>query len=351
MSPAPRSQRHPRLALLGDGSMAGQHAAVLAELGCPVHVVFGPKPDQVRGFADRHHIERWTTSLDEVIGDAQVDAVIIASPNDQHANQASAAATGGKHVLCEVPLATSLPDAAAVVDSAAAAGVAAMVCQTQRYIPAVTRLRRMRESGQLDPLQVVSITGLRRRRAENIGWHGAPRDWIDSLIWHHGSHAVDTALWLLADSVERVRAGAARPDPGDGRPLDVSICLETRSGRLATLTLSYSARPAVNELLVIAEEGTQWVSNGVWRDDPVVAAPADPAAAHQAFRAALTAQDRSFIEAARGQGVPVPAPADLLPMFELLADVERQVESRLSSLQGAIGHSASGTAGQRQGES
>jgi len=118
MSPAPRSQRHPRLALLGDGSMAGQHAAVLAELGCPVHVVFGPKPDQVRGFADRHHIERWTTSLDEVIGDAQVDAVIIASPNDQHANQASAAATGGKHVLCEVPLATSLPDAAAVVDSA-----------------------------------------------------------------------------------------------------------------------------------------------------------------------------------------------------------------------------------------
>jgi 2-hydroxy-4-carboxymuconate semialdehyde hemiacetal dehydrogenase len=334
MNPAPRSRRDLRVALLGDGSMAGEHATVLAELDCPAHVVLGAQPAKVRGFADRHHIERWTTSLDQVIGDPQVDAVIIASPNDQHSTQIIAAATGGKHVLCEVPLATSLPDATTVADRAATAGVAAMVCQTQRYLPAVTRLRLMRESRQLDPLQVVSITGLRRRQAENIGWHGMPRDWVDSLIWHHGSHALDTALWLLADSIQSVRAGTARPDPGNGLPLDVSICVETRSGRLATLTLSYSARPTVNELLVIAEEGTHWVSNGVWRDDPGTAAPADPAASHQAFRAALTAQDRTFIEAARGRELPLPTPADLLPMFELLADVERQVESRLANLLG-----------------
>lgn len=334
MSLTARAQRELRIALLGDGSMAGEHATVLAELGCRVHVVLGAKPARARGFAGRHHIERWTTSLDQVIGDPHVDAVIIASPNDQHSAQAIAAATGGKHVLCEVPLATSLPEASTVADRAVAAGVATMVCQTQRYLPAVTRLRLMRESGQLDPLQVVSITGLRRRQAENIGWQGAPRDWIDSLIWHHGSHALDTALWLLADPVESVRASTARPDPGNGLPLDVSICLETRSGRLATLTLSYSARPAVNELLVIAEEGTQWVSDGVWRDDPGTGPPADPAAGHRAFRAAVTAQDRGFIEAARGRELPVPAPADLLPMFELLADVERQVESRLANLPG-----------------
>lgn len=334
MSPAPRSSRDLRVALLGDGSMAGEHATVLAELGCPVHVVLGAKPARVRDFAGRHHIERWTTSLDEVIGDPEVDAVIIASPNDQHSDQAIAAATGGKHVLCEVPLATSLPEATTVADRAAVAGVAVMVCQTQRYLPAVTRLRLMRASGQLDPLQVVSITGLRRRQAENIGWHGVPRDWTDSLIWHHGSHALDTALWLLADSIQSVRAGTARPDPGNGLPLDVSICLETSSGRLATLTLSYSARPAVNELLVIAEEGTHWVSNGVWRDDPGSTTPAGPAAANQAFHAAVTAQDRGFIEAARGREHSLPAPAALLPMFELLADVERQVESRLASLPG-----------------
>jgi 2-hydroxy-4-carboxymuconate semialdehyde hemiacetal dehydrogenase len=333
-----------RVALLGDGVIAAEHAMALSTLGCRPHVVVGVSDVKVRAFAGRYEIDRWSTSLDSALDDGQVQAVVVATPNDAHAPQTLAALASDRHVLCEVPLATSLATAREVSARAAACDRISMVCQTQRYLPAVHRLRQLAETGVLDPIQILSLAGLRRRHDENIGWKGVPRDWIDSVVWHHGSHAVDTALWLLNDQVEFVRTATARPDPADGRPLDLSIQLETISGRMATLVLSYSLRRPASELVVVGERETYRVSEGVLRE-PLAgesefgsgAGCEDP---DRATSAAIRAQDGLFLAAIAGASTPAPVPADLVPVFEILNEVELQVAKRLSDLASRSRHQA-----------
>ena len=61
-----------------------------------------------QAFAAEYGFARATTSLDEVLDDSALDAVIICSPSEAHADQTERALRAGKHVLCEIPLATSL---------------------------------------------------------------------------------------------------------------------------------------------------------------------------------------------------------------------------------------------------
>ena len=70
-----------------------------------------------------------------------------------------------------------------------------MVCHTQRYAAPLIQARRMIASGEVRPRAMVSRYLLDKR--ENVSWTGRRRSWTDNLLWHHGCHAVDAALWLL----------------------------------------------------------------------------------------------------------------------------------------------------------
>ena len=148
------------------------------------------------------------------------------------------------------------------------------------------------------------------------------------------THVLDTALWLLNDTVESVRASAGNPDPIDGRPLDVSIVLETRSGGLAVMTLSYSSNRPISEMIIISDDQTCWISDLVLRDSTGANRDGKDGAAtsRAAIKAAITAQDEAFMKSVVGTGTPSPTPSELLPMFEILDNVERQVEARLTKL-------------------
>ena len=74
-------------------------------------------------FSKLHAVPRSGHDIAEALGDPAVDAVYISSTNDQHKDQALAAIAGGKHVLCEKPLALTSQDAAQIVAAAKAAGV------------------------------------------------------------------------------------------------------------------------------------------------------------------------------------------------------------------------------------
>ena len=56
-----------------------------------------------------------TTSLDEVLADSKVDAVVVSTPHHLHVEQTLLACRAGRHVICEKPLATSLEDADAMI--------------------------------------------------------------------------------------------------------------------------------------------------------------------------------------------------------------------------------------------
>ena len=155
-----------------------------------------------------------TTDLDAMLADPQIDAVIVCSPTDLHADHTARALRAGKHVLCEIPLATSLAETDELIALADEINRRLMVCQTQRYFAPVAEAKRIIASGELHVHAIVSRYLFDRRN--NVNWKGRNRSWTDNLLWHHMCHALDATMWLLgADDVER-----GRPDrlarSGDG---------------------------------------------------------------------------------------------------------------------------------------
>ena len=197
-----------RLGIIGAGAIAAEHVAAFGRLGCDVRIVMTPQAASAATFAHRHAIARSTGDLSEVVGASDIDAVVVASPNDLHAEQTLAALKARKHVLCEIPLATSFAETERIAETAHAMGRLCMVCHTQRFWAPVEHLRRLVAHGVIQPLHIGLVRAMHRR--ENIGWTGRKRSWVDDILWHHGAHAIDTATCLLGERITDV-VGHAGP--------------------------------------------------------------------------------------------------------------------------------------------
>jgi 2-hydroxy-4-carboxymuconate semialdehyde hemiacetal dehydrogenase len=240
-----------RIGIIGAGAIAGEHAKAFAQLGCDLRVVMSPDAASAATFAGRHGVARSTAELDELLYAEDVDAVVIASPTPHHAEQVLATLAAGKHVLAEIPLATSLSEATQIRDLARGRDLHCMVCHTQRYVEPMLRLADGIGAGTINPIHVGITRAMLRR--QNRGWTGIARSWADDVLWHHGAHAIDTTMTLLGFELE-ITGHAGRPLAGGGKPLDVSLSVATSDGRLGTILLSYNSLMPLNEILLIAED-------------------------------------------------------------------------------------------------
>jgi predicted dehydrogenase len=101
---------------------------------------------------------RLVGSLDEVLADAEVDAVVLATPHSQHAAQVIAAAEAGKHVFCEKPFALRQSEAEAAVEAVERAGVTLGVGYNRRFHPEMEKLRERIRTGDLGTVLHVEAT-------------------------------------------------------------------------------------------------------------------------------------------------------------------------------------------------
>lgn len=307
------------VAIVGPGAIGDVHAQALARLGVTPVAVAGPKPDELAEFADAHGVGRSYGSLEDLLADDDVDAVIVATPSHLHASQSVAVLESGRHVLCEIPVGLSADEASAVADAAARAGRVAAAGHTLRYWEPHRRLQdRLESTGTLPTLVVVRQLMLRQT---DMGWTGKLRDWTDSALWHHGGHAVDAALWHLRPSAPVTVTGTAGPAwPGSGAPMDVAGAFATGDGRLATVAISYHSRQPISDFLVISPELTLLVDGAVLRENGEVVHDGGDVASVQFD--AVTAQDRAFLDAVDGGPAPHVQAADVLPAARVLATLE-----------------------------
>ena len=104
------------------------------------------EPDTVRDFAAKHKLTLGT-SLDEVLADRAVQAVVLATPHSKHRAQVEAAAAAGKHIYCEKPFALSKADAQAMLAAVERAGVTIAVGHHFRLLPSMRVLAELKEKG------------------------------------------------------------------------------------------------------------------------------------------------------------------------------------------------------------
>ena len=322
--------------ILGYGAIAREHALALrrigqASLGRELNLsgVMGRLSAPTRAFAEEVGAALATTDLDELLADPGIEAVIVCSPTDLHAEQTERALRAGKHVLCEIPLATSLAEVDRLIDLAERSDLRLMVCHTQRYAAPLIEARRMIASGEVRPRAVVSRYLLDKR--ENVSWTGRRRSWTDNLLWHHGCHAVDAALWLLAAEATDVTARAAPPDPRLRIPMDVSVLLRTTGDQVVTVVMSYRAMPPMQDYVVIADETTLVYANDELRDHHRVLIAAD----HGSYdTAALDRQDADFFASILSGCEPVSSARGVRPAMAALQAAQDEL-NRHATAQGA----------------
>jgi len=144
--------------LLGTG-FGQAHAAVYAQRSdVDEVVVFGRTPGKLAAIGDQFGFAT-TTDLDTVISDGSVDLVDVCLPTRLHADVAVRAMRAGKDVLIELPLATTMEDAARVVAAHQATGRNAFVDMFSRFSPANQHLRQAVADHRYGPLRVLEIEG------------------------------------------------------------------------------------------------------------------------------------------------------------------------------------------------
>jgi predicted dehydrogenase len=148
-----------KTAIFGTGFMGRVHLEAVRRVESvePVAIA-GRNVEAARRLAAAYSVPTVSTDCRELLRDPAIEAVHICTPNAQHFSMAKDAILAGKHVLCEKPLTTSVPEAEELISLAAKHNVRNCVCHNLRYYPMVQQMRRMREAGDLGAILVVQGT-------------------------------------------------------------------------------------------------------------------------------------------------------------------------------------------------
>ena len=163
---------------------------------------------KAREFARRHGAKRHYSTVDDVLGDDDVNAVYIATPPNSHAELTRRAAAAGKHVLCEKPMAMSVAEAQSMIDACRDAGVQLMIAYYRRYWPVALKIREVLASGAIGTPVFARAQNQALYHAPEDGstpWRVDPRIAGGGYLMDIGSHRIDLLVGLLGD-VEEVRA-------------------------------------------------------------------------------------------------------------------------------------------------
>lgn len=140
-----------RVALIGAGAVSDYHHVPGLRLDPRARLVSAcdANADLLRARKREWNLDFVTTSYEKICESEDVDAVIIATPNDTHLPITLAAARAGKHVMCEKPLGLNAAEVQSMLDACVAAGVVHMTAFTYRFAPAMRYLKHLLQRGDL----------------------------------------------------------------------------------------------------------------------------------------------------------------------------------------------------------
>jgi 2-hydroxy-4-carboxymuconate semialdehyde hemiacetal dehydrogenase len=311
-----------RIALAGAGAFGIKHLDGLAAIdGVTVTSIVSRRPEQAEEVARRYGVAHASTDLGEVLARDDVDAVILCTPTQLHAEQAIATMRAGKHVQVEIPLADSWPDAQEVDRTARETGLVCMAGHTRRFNPSHQWVHRRIAAGELSIQQLDVQTYFFRRK--NLNALGEPRSWTDNLLWHHAAHTVDLFGYQTGEDIQIANAVQGPIHPELGIPMDMSIQLRTPARRICTLSLSFNNDgPLGSFFRYICDNGTyiaRYDELVTGREEPVDTATVDVSTN------GIELQDREFVAAIREGREPNSSVADVLGCYRVLGRLEAQL--------------------------
>jgi len=178
---------------------------------------------------------RFSTSLDALLADPEVEAVVLATPHSTHLAQIRAVAATGRPVFCEKPLTLTRAEAVAAVEACRAAGVPLAVGHNRRFLPTINAMRDIIAAGRLGTLLHIEGHSSNLNSSQNFApWRHDPAESPAGGLTGTGVHVLD-AFTNLAGPARRVSAQLTRHRPPPGALDSLSVLLEFANGMSGTL--------------------------------------------------------------------------------------------------------------------
>lgn len=313
-----------KVALAGPGAFGIKHLDGMQRIDdVEVVAIVGRKPETTRAVADQYGARHVFTDLADALELAEVDAMILCTPTQLHAEQAMQCMRAGKHVQVEIPLADSYADALAVAEMQEKTGLVCMVGHTRRFNPSHQWLHQRILAGEIRIQQMDVQTYFFRRK--NINAKGEPRSWTDHLLWHHAAHTVDLFQYQAGERVIAVNGLEGPHHPQLGIAMDMSIQMKTESGAICTLSLSFNNDgPLGTFFRYICDNGTY-----VARYDDLFDGNENPIDVSKVDVSmnGIELQDREFFSAIADGREPNSSVHQVLDCYRVLHLVEEQLQS------------------------
>ncbi len=311
-----------KVILAGTGAFGKKHLDGIKKIeGVEVVALVGRRQEQVEEVAREYGVEHSFTDLADAL-ELDADAVILCTPTQMHAGQSIQCMKAGKHVEVEIPLADSLEDALEVQRVQKETGLVCMVGHTRRFNPSHQYIHKKIVAGELNVQQMDVQTYFFRRK--NMNAAGEPRSWTDHLLWHHAAHTIDLFQYQTGEQVVRANAIQGPKHPELGIAMDMSIQLLTENGKVCTLSLSFNNDgPLGTFFRYICDNGTyiaRYDDLVTGREEPVDVSNVDVS------MNGIELQDREFFAAIREDREPNSSVDQVMPCYQVMADLEKQLE-------------------------
>ena len=195
------------IGVLGVGEMGKRHAENLRRLvpQAQLVAVADASQERARQVAAELEIESSYGSLEAMLEDKKIEAVLIATPDKFHAQAIEIAARAGKDILCEKPIALSLADAHAALDAVSKAGTRLQIGFMRRYDPAYAAAMKRIEAGEIGTPVIFKSVG----RDKDEPPLAAYQSMLNGMVFYNNTiHDFDLARWMMRDEVTNVHAYA-----------------------------------------------------------------------------------------------------------------------------------------------
>jgi 2-hydroxy-4-carboxymuconate semialdehyde hemiacetal dehydrogenase len=313
-----------KIVVAGQGAFGIKHLEALQKIpDVQVVSLTGGNQQQTEEVARKFGIPHWTGNLAESLARPGVEAAILATPTQMHAEQTIQCLRAGKHVQVEIPMSDSVADAERVLKVQQETGLIAMAGHTRRFNPSHQWIHKRIKAGELKVLQMDVQTYFFRRTNTNA--LGKPRSWTDHLLWHHACHTVDLFSYQTGEQATQAYAVQGPMHPQLGIAMDMGILLKVPSGAICTLSLSFNNDgPLGTFFRYICNNGTY-----IARYDELVDGnnKAIDVSKVDVSMNGIELQDREFIAAIREKREPNSSVQQVVPAMRTLGRLEDMLKS------------------------
>ena len=311
-----------KVALAGAGAFGIKHLDGIKNIdGVEVVSLISRDLAKTKEVAAKYGIAHVSTDLEDSLALKEVDAVILCTPTQLHAEQAKACMNAGKHVQVEIPLADTLRGALEVAAIQEQTGLVAMCGHTRRFNPSHQYVHQQITAGKFHIHQMNVQTYFFRRT--NMNALGQARSWTDHLLWHHAAHTVDLFAYQCASPIIKANAIQGPIDPTLGIAMDMSIQLKAANGAICTLSLSFNNDGPLGTFFRYIGNSATYIAryddlfNG--KEEKIDVSQVDVS------MNGIELQDREFFAAIREGRQPNSSVAQVLPCYQVLHDLALQL--------------------------